>query len=118
SSRPASELCLGKNPRDAHYPKVRLYVILPALPGIDPLFTDVQGLVNRHCTIGVEYASSIGHNSLWSTVITQSFGEYPEVGSSVLLFRDGRCKQHARKIFQNADHIHRPLDVWKLMVLD
>src|SRR6266516_8200332 len=46
------------------------HVILPALPGVYPLFTDVQSLVNRHCTIGIENASPISHSGIWSAVMT------------------------------------------------
>src|SRR5437763_3879490 len=60
------EIVIGETPHD---PKVRLDVVLPGLARVDPLFTDVERLVNSHGAIRVENAASISHDGLWSAIV-------------------------------------------------
>jgi hypothetical protein len=47
----------------------------------------------------------------------QSFGEYPQVGGSVLPFRDSRSKQPSRKILKDTNYIYWTFNIRKLVVL-
>src|SRR5258708_21735797 len=69
-------------------------IILPGLTGLNPFLANTEHVIELPCCIGIEDTATIGHDSFWRTVATNSINQNGKVVPLVPCWGDGGGKHH------------------------